>query len=144
MIRFSKREDYGVVLMADLLKNFEKRLIPLSEIAQKHKIPLLFLRNIAADLRKTGLISAVEGKNGGYKLAKNPSNIQLGKIIQALSKKSIFSCCQETSDGRCKVVSCPHGFSLRRLNNEFLETVSRKSLKEIFKNADHFRFRRKP
>lgn len=137
MIRFSKREDYGIVLMSKLCQSYGRKLTPLSEIAREYKISILFLRNIARDLRKVGLISAVEGKNGGYKLTKNPKDIQLGEIIQALSKKPIFSCCQETFDGRCKVAPCPHGFSLRRLNNEFLETVSRKSLKEIFKNADH-------
>lgn len=135
MIRFSKREDYGVVLISGLAKNFGKRLTPLSEIAKEHKIPLLFLRNIASDLRKAGLIKAVEGKNGGYTLVKNPQEIQLGEILEILTKKSLFSCCQDTKNNRCCADICPHGLSPRRLANEFFGVIYKKTLAEVVRNA---------
>lgn len=131
MITFSKREDYGMILMTELVSEFGKRLIPLSLVAKKHSIPLLFLRNIASDLRQAGFIKAVEGKNGGYALAKNPSTIQFGKVMEVLAKKSLFSCCRNTKDGKCKAELCRHGFSPRRLANEFFEGVYKKSFAEI-------------
>lgn len=137
MVTVSKREDYGIALMVDLFKNFGKRLVPLSEIAKTHSISLLFLRNIAADLRKSGLIMAVEGRKGGYKLSKNPKDIQFGDVLRSLWRKPIFSCCQNTPDGRCHISSCPHGFSLRRLNNEFLEDICNLSLRRVLENAYH-------
>ncbi len=128
MIRFSKREDDAVILIGELVKQFGKRVVSLSEVAKKHNISVLFLRNIAADLRKADLIEAVEGKNGGYKLKKAPDQMQLGEIISAVSKQSIFSCCQNTKDGKCSANACPHGFSLRRAHNTFLETLVKKTL----------------
>lgn len=131
MITVSKREDYGIMLVTELVDNFDKRLIPLSQVAKKHKIPLFFLRNIAHDLRLAKIIDAVEGKNGGYKLAKDPKEIMFGQVLEILSKKPLFSCCQKTSDGKCHKSLCPHGFSPRRLANEFLEGVYKKTFKEV-------------
>ena len=137
MITFSKREDYGMMLMTELFQNFGKKLVPLSEIAQKHTISLFFLRNIASDLRKAGFIKAAEGKNGGYTFSTNPKNIQFGKIIEVLARRPLFSCCQNTADGKCHVNLCPHGFSPRRLTNQFLEGIYDKSLSEVVSHAYH-------
>lgn len=136
MIRFSKREDYAVVLIDELVKEYKKRLVPLSEVSKKHNIPLLFLRNIANTLRRTGIVEAVEGKYGGYKLARHPSQMQVGDVLKALSSEPLFSCCQNTIDGKCHVKLCPHGFSLRRLTNKFVQSVSSISL-ETFSKQDN-------
>lgn len=131
MIRFSKRGDYAVIIINELVKHFGKQLIPLSHIAKTHKLSPFFLRNVATDLRRAGLIDAIEGKNGGYKLNRPPKFIYAGEIIHAVSKHPIYSCCQKTKDGKCIAKSCPHGFSLRRLNNEFIEQVSGMTLDKL-------------
>ena len=117
--------------MTELLKEFGVRIVPLSQVSKAHHIPLFFLRNIAADLRRAGFIKAIEGKNGGYSLAKDPSSIQFGKVIEVLAKKPLFSCCRNTKDGRCRVDLCKHGFSPRRLANEFFKSIYNKNLAEI-------------
>lgn len=131
MVRFSRKEDYAVMLVSSLAPSFNKRLVPLSEVAKVHNISIFFLRNLANQLRKKGIVRAVEGKKGGYALAKDPKATQFGEVIQALSKKPIFSCCQNTPDGKCHVSLCPHGFSLRRLTNEFLEDICARSITEV-------------
>ena len=47
MLRFSKRENYATILISELYTDINKKFIPLSQIAQKHGISILFLRNIA-------------------------------------------------------------------------------------------------
>lgn len=121
--------------MTELLKAKERRVVPLSYVAKTHYIPLLFLRNIANDLRSAGLIKALEGKKGGYTFAKDPKTITFGEVLEVLSCKPIFSCCQNTKDGHCHVNLCPHGFSPRRLANEFLKKIYTKSLAEVVENA---------
>ena len=138
MITFSKREDFGMILMIELGSSFNKKqIVPLSLVSKKHNVPLFFLRNIASDLRRAGFIRAIEGKNGGYILAKDPSRIQFGKVIEALAKKPLFSCCRNTKNGRCSVDLCPHGFSPRRLANEFFESIYKKSFAEVVLHAYH-------
>lgn len=131
MVRFSKKEDYAVILVNKLVAEFNNRFVPLSEVAQENKISILFLRNIALDLRKAGIITSQEGKNGGYKLAKNPQKIQFGELLRAVSNRPLFTCCQKTKDGMCNANLCPHGPSLSRIKNEFFEKIYNLSLVEF-------------
>lgn len=135
MIRFSKKEDYAVVLINKLVQNYSKRFIPLSEIAKEYKISVLFLRNLAGQLRKSGIIKANEGKNGGYSLAREPKEIKIGEVLGVFSKKPMLDCCPlETLKLRIKCAKedyCIPGFAWRRLNKDFLEKIYNLNLEEF-------------
>lgn len=136
MIRFSRSEDYAVILVHYLAKEHKKRLVPLSEIANNYKISVLFLRNLANVMVHAGLIKAVEGKNGGYFLAKNPKSLKVGEVLRAFSHKSMLLCCPtgEMHAGKCPKESfCETKTIWRRLNEEFLNKVSNLSLEEFMK-----------
>lgn len=138
MIHFSKTEDYSVLLLNYLTAEYKKRLVPLSEIATEYHIPILFLRNIAAKLRQAGFIDAVEGKNGGYRLSKNPKSITLGEVLRIFSDKPLLA---ECADGNhpctCGMGAtlCNTGSQWRRMNQEFLEKVSDISLGDFINKS---------
>lgn len=134
MIRFSRREDYAVILINKLAASYKKRVVPLSEIAQEYNISVLFLRNLAMELRNAGIIKAVEGKNGGYFLTKDPEKLKMGEVLSVFSKFPLLACCSvgTKSHGRCPKESfCRPGFIWRRLNKEFLERVSNLTISQF-------------
>lgn len=133
MIRFSKSEDYSFILIHSLAKEHKKRLVPLSEVAKKHTISLLFLRNLANKLRKAEIVGAVEGKKGGYFLQKDPSEIKVGEILAIFSPHPILPCCSiGNKQGNCdKEAFCDPGRIWRKLNQDFLEKISAMSLLEF-------------
>ena len=133
MIRFSRREDYAVMLVHKLAVEYKKRLVPLSEIAEEYEISLLFLRNLAGELRKAGLIKAVEGKSGGYYLTRNPRKILLGDILSVFAKNRLLECCPATVKNNYQRVCpkkghCVTGNVWRTVNREFLDKVYNMSL----------------
>jgi len=95
MIRLSRREDYAVILMNALVSAYGKRLVPLSEVAKEFELSLLFLRNVASDLRSVHVISAVEGKKGGYTLSKDPKDLTMGDVLRVFAKNDILTCCSK-------------------------------------------------
>lgn len=141
MIRFSRREDYAVILITKLAENYNKRLVSLTEIAKEYSISLLFLRNIANDLRTSGVIAATEGKNGGYTLTNNPKTVKMGKILGSFSKDSIMECCAVGSSnarnhlvGKCpKEGHCRPGYIWRKINKDFLEQISNLTIDEFLR-----------
>ncbi|MBI4096819.1 MAG: Rrf2 family transcriptional regulator [Candidatus Levybacteria bacterium] len=136
MIKFSRSEDYAVILVHALAKQYNKRLVPLSEIAKKYDISILFLRNLANVMVHAGLIKAVEGKNGGYFLAKDPKTLKVGEVLRAFSHKQMLLCCPtgQMHDGKCpKEAFCETKTIWRRLNEEFLNKVSDLSLEEFMR-----------
>lgn len=96
MIKFSRDEDYSIILINHLSKNYQKRHVPLSEVARKYKISLFYLRNLANALVHANIIGAVEGKKGGYFLKKAPQELTLGEIINTFSKKPALICCNKS------------------------------------------------
>lgn len=53
------------------------------EISEEMSIPRDYLIQLALKLRNAGLVKARPGKNGGYVLAKKPSDITVGQILNA-------------------------------------------------------------
>lgn len=145
MIRFSRREDYAVILVTTLAQSYDKRLVSLSEVAKSYNISLLFLRNIANDLRNNSIVRAVEGKKGGYKLSKDPKTLTIGEVLKAFSTESLLACCSTFSDtnssigdvtkhvqGRCPQEGfCRAGYIWRKMNREFLERISSLSVHDF-------------
>lgn len=136
MIRLSKREDYAIILVNELARNYNKRLVPLSEIANEYSISVLFLRNLAHDLKNAGIIKATEGKTGGYYLVKKPKSLKMGEILSIFSKNQLLDCCTTgKSDKHAR--SCPRedncitGNVWRKLNKEFIDKIYNLSLMEF-------------
>ena len=83
-MRLSTRARYGARLMLELALNVNKGNIFLKDIAEREDISEKYLSHLVIPLKASGLISSTRGAHGGYKLAKNPSQITLKEIVQTL------------------------------------------------------------
>ena len=69
------------------LANNEGRC-PSGELAEKLNSKSVFLRKILRHLVKTELIQAKEGRDGGYFLVKDPSEIKLSEVYDAMKAET--------------------------------------------------------
>jgi Rrf2 family protein len=134
MIKFSRSEDYAIILVNKLAREYDNKLVPLSEIAKEYAISVFFLRNLANTLRSAGIIQAEEGKTGGYMLTKAPQEIKMGEILNLFSHNHEMSCCSDDSEHKrvCpQQKNCIAGNTWRKLNKEFVDKVYNLSLIEF-------------
>ncbi len=82
-MRSSARAHYALRLMTEVARN-PAGPISLAEVSRKQGMPLPFLEQLAAALRKAGLITAVRGAHGGYLLARPGQSITALEIISAV------------------------------------------------------------
>lgn len=54
------------------------------EVAESENIPRPFLSKILHDLNKRGLVSSSKGPGGGYRLSREPSEISLSDVVEAV------------------------------------------------------------
>ena len=66
----STRGRYALRVMIDLAEHNNGKFIPLKDIAERQEISEKYLESILAVLSKAGLLDAVRGKGGGYRLSK--------------------------------------------------------------------------
>jgi Rrf2 family protein len=82
-VKVTAKADYAVRATLELAQ-VEQGLIKGERIAQAQGIPLKFLENILIDLRHAGIVHAQRGAEGGYRLARDPSDVTLGEVIRAV------------------------------------------------------------
>jgi Rrf2 family protein len=80
----STRGEYGMRLMVDLARHWQRGSISLHTVAQREDLPEAYLEQLVAVLRKAGLVNGKRGAGGGYMLARDPSAITAGDIVRAL------------------------------------------------------------
>ena len=82
-VKVTAKADYAVRATLELAQ-VEDGLVKGERIAQAQSIPLKFLENILIDLRHAGIVHAQRGAEGGYRLARDPSDVTLGQVIRAV------------------------------------------------------------
>jgi len=82
-MKFSIKVQYGLQAMLELALNYGGGPVQIKTIAKDQKIPVRFLEQLLLVLKRAGLIASIRGKNGGYSLAKRPSEISVLSVIEA-------------------------------------------------------------
>lgn len=82
-MKISTRGQYAVIVMEDLAKHNSGEFVHTKDIAARNGISLKYLEQILAILSKSGYVYSVKGKNGGYRLIKNPDEYTVGDILRA-------------------------------------------------------------
>jgi Rrf2 family protein len=83
-VRVSAKADYAVRAMIELVGSSEDEPVKGDRIAANQQIPLHFLENILAELRRSGLVHSRRGAEGGYWLGGADDEITIADIIRAV------------------------------------------------------------
>lgn len=81
-MKISTKGRYAVRVMLDLATNNTGEYIKVKEIAARQEISEKYLEQIISVLNKAGYVKSVRGAQGGYKIAKDPSNYTVGMILR--------------------------------------------------------------
>ncbi|KGX92252.1 transcriptional regulator [Pontibacillus halophilus JSM 076056 = DSM 19796] len=80
---------FGMAVQALIvLANYEG-LCPSGKLAEKLESKSVFLRKILTHLVKAGIIQAKEGRDGGYSLVKEPSELYLSEVYEAMRAETL-------------------------------------------------------
>lgn len=85
----------------------------IEEIALRSGAPKRFLEHILLEIRNAGFIASVRGRNGGYRLIKDPAAIPLSELLRlidgpiaplpCLSRSAYQRCDDCTSEATCRI-----------------------------------------
>lgn len=83
-MRLTARSEYGLLALIDLGVRFGEGPVSARGIAERQGIPAKFLEQLMAAMRKAGLVSACRGARGGFALTREPSEISVLEVVEAL------------------------------------------------------------
>lgn len=102
MLKISQKLEYAMRAMIELSMRREGGgLVPAREIAQAQQIPPRFLEQQLGALHKAGLVESFRGAGGGCRLAKDPSEITVAQIADAIEGQLFPMFCLEPTDHTC-------------------------------------------
>ncbi|EGK84320.1 Rrf2 family transcriptional regulator [Microcoleus sp. AT3-A2] len=85
-MKLTTRGHYSVKALLDL--SLQPRFGPTSvkSIAKRQELPAPYLEKLLIEMRRAGLVQSVRGSQGGYQLARQPAQISLGQILEAVGE----------------------------------------------------------
>ena len=101
MFRVSQKTEYALRAMVELARRPGERLVPAREIATSQSIPLRFLEQQLAALHKAGLVESFRGAGGGCRLARDPAEIRVADVVDAMEGSLYPMHCVEEEDHTC-------------------------------------------
>lgn len=78
------RSEYGLRALVLLAEQFGDELLSAKELARREQIPLKYLEQILAELKRSGLVVSQAGARGGYRLARPARRIRVADVVAAL------------------------------------------------------------
>jgi Rrf2 family transcriptional regulator, cysteine metabolism repressor len=83
-MKISTKGRYGLRATIDLAVHSDGKPILLRDIASRQGLSRRYLERLFASLKSAGVIRSVRGALGGYMLAKDPHDIKVADILEAL------------------------------------------------------------
>lgn len=81
-MKVSTKGRYALRLMIDLAEHGRGDFIPLKEVSARQGVSVKYLEQIVNQLSRAGLLQSVRGAQGGYRLAKSPTEYTAGEILR--------------------------------------------------------------
>ena len=84
MLSITTKSPYAVQALVELGKSGGDGPVPIGELARRRGIPVQFLEQLFAVLRRAGVLKSQRGVKGGYTFAREPSSITVLEIVELL------------------------------------------------------------
>jgi Rrf2 family protein len=87
MITITSKSRYAVQALAELARLGALpggKPVPIAELSRRRGIPLQFLEQLFATLRRSGVLQSQRGVKGGYTFGRDPSEVSVLEVVQLL------------------------------------------------------------
>jgi Rrf2 family transcriptional regulator, cysteine metabolism repressor len=125
--------------MTELAKMYDGRPLSLTEIAETEQMPLPYLEQLIAPLRRAGLVEGTRGLHGGYRLTRAPEAISVGEIVRVLDGPiSLVDCVAEDYvTGMCgRESSCLSKGIWGRVKQSIEQVLDSTSLADLLRESE--------
>ncbi len=83
MISITTKSPYALKALAELGRSGDGP-VPIGDLARRRDIPVQFLEQLFATLRRAGLLKSQRGVKGGYSFGRDPSQITVLEVVEVL------------------------------------------------------------
>lgn len=131
MIRITRDTDYGVVLLT-LMAQHADQPCSATVLAKQCRLPLPTVSKVLKLLTRAGLLISQRGPQGGYSLARPPTELSAADIIDALEGPIAITDCSAEAPSHCThQAHCAMSNHWRQINDAIRNALNNISLLEL-------------
>jgi Rrf2 family protein len=135
-MKISTRGRYGIRLLIDLAEHSGEDHVSLASAAERQKISIRYLEQVAVILRRAGFIRSVKGASGGYALARSPDDIIIGEALRVLEGDMLVVDPPLPGVRESKLQRCVRTTVFDRLNDRISAVIDHKTLASVAGTVD--------
>jgi Rrf2 family protein len=84
MISITTKSPYALSALVELHRRGDAVPVPIAELARRREIPVQFLEQLFATLRRAGVLRSQRGVKGGYSFARSATEVSVLEIVELL------------------------------------------------------------
>lgn len=143
-MKMTTKGRYAVTAMLDLALHDSEDPVSLAEISQRQDISLTYLEQLFSKLKRNNLIESARGPGGGYRLALNPDDITIAKIVYSVDEPIDITRCggKQNCQGDERCLTHDLWMELNRHVSDFLngitlgDLIQRNNVKQVSERQD--------
>ncbi len=105
-MRFNRTSEYALNVFIQMV-NSDRELVSVKALHRQLGIPYKYLAALMRRLTTAEFLVSIQGKNGGYRLARPASEIKIRQIINVLEGPDKVNACILGNDSCTKQPPCP-------------------------------------
>src|SRR5436853_3716875 len=84
MISITTKSPYALSALVELHRRGDSVPVPIADLARRRDIPVQFLEQLFATLRRAGILRSQRGVKGGYLFERDPSQVTVLEVVELL------------------------------------------------------------
>ncbi len=127
-MKITQFTDFSLRLML-YLADHRDRVVTVREVADYYAVSSEHLKKIVRRLSELGYVSTVRGKNGGLRLACEPHDINLGRLMREEENLALLPCSDDSH--ACPMATCKLAGVIDEALGAFLAVLDRRTLADL-------------
>jgi Rrf2 family transcriptional regulator, cysteine metabolism repressor len=84
VISITSKSPYALLALAELGRSAGDGPVPIGDLAKRRDVPVQFLEQLFAVLRRAGVLNSQRGVKGGYMFARDPAQVSVLEVVELL------------------------------------------------------------
>jgi Rrf2 family protein len=131
VLRLSKKADYALIALSYMAAPGRRAIVTAREVAERHAIPVELLAKVLQRLVHAGVLTSIQGINGGYRLARAPGAINVTQVVEAIDGPLMLTACDDQSDSCGQFLKCNIRDPLHRIRERIVTALDGCSIEEL-------------
>ena len=135
-MKLSTKAQYGLKACFYLAEAYGRGPLSIARLSELTSVSVAYLEQLVMPLKRTGLLRAERGKDGGYALSRPPAEVTAGEIVRALEDNlTIIDCLVTPCSAEEKCPTCAIWNRLYQGINKILDEVSLQDMLDDYRRA---------